>query len=227
MLAMYVVLLLGISVVIAVTCLSWLSSSSSDRLAVIANLLSAGTLLLALVAGIVALAAYSAATGLPDLKISVTVPLTGLKDAIPNVIRLQPLEHLHDRRVASEINIAYIVISNASSYAARSPALIMRIRGGNIRQEIFSASEEWQIIETDLNGNITAVQWDGGANYMIHGKTYRQVPKLSLEGLNATSTEAAAYISFQLVADGYSREGVKLPFTFGGTIRQSEVGEWL
>jgi len=69
MLAVYAGLLILIAVVIGAASLSWLTSRSSDRLAVIGNLLSLGTLLLALVAGVVALAAYSAATGLPDLKL--------------------------------------------------------------------------------------------------------------------------------------------------------------
>jgi hypothetical protein len=69
MLAVYGGLLILIAVVVAVTALNWLSSRSSDRLAVIGNLVSFGTLLLAVVAGIVALAAYSAATGLPNLKL--------------------------------------------------------------------------------------------------------------------------------------------------------------
>jgi hypothetical protein len=55
MLAVYTALLIIIALVIGVFALLWLLSPSSDRLAVIANLLALGTLLLALVAGIVAL----------------------------------------------------------------------------------------------------------------------------------------------------------------------------
>jgi hypothetical protein len=56
MLAVYAGMLVLIGIVILVTALKWLASGESDRLAVIGNLLSLGTLLLALVAGIVALA---------------------------------------------------------------------------------------------------------------------------------------------------------------------------
>ena len=54
MLAVYAGLLILIAIVIGAASVSWLTSGGSDRLAVIANLLSLGTLLLALVAGIVA-----------------------------------------------------------------------------------------------------------------------------------------------------------------------------
>jgi hypothetical protein len=73
-LAVYAGMLVLVTLVIAVLSLSWLHSSSSDRLEVIGNFLALGTLLLALVAGIVALAAYSAATGLPDLKLQFSSP---------------------------------------------------------------------------------------------------------------------------------------------------------
>ena len=81
MLAVYGGLLILIAVVVAVTALNWLSSRSSDRLAVIGNLLSFGTLLLAVVAGIVALAAYSAATGLPNrVRLSERCLISGFSD---------------------------------------------------------------------------------------------------------------------------------------------------
>lgn len=90
MLAVYAGLLILIAIVIAITALSWLTSGSSDRLAVIGNLLSFGTLLLAVVAGIVALAAYSAATGLPNLKLQFILDaehLTGLHSGFPGATR--------------------------------------------------------------------------------------------------------------------------------------------
>lgn len=79
MLAVYAGLLILIAAVIGAASQSWLTSRSDDRLAVIGNLLSLGTLLLALVAGIVALATYSAATGLPDLKLQFKLPRVGLQ----------------------------------------------------------------------------------------------------------------------------------------------------
>jgi hypothetical protein len=83
MLTVYGVLLITVTVGTGVAALSWLSSTSQDHLAVIANFLTLGTLLLALIAGIIALAAYSAATGLPDLKLQFTLSTKGYM-VIPN-----------------------------------------------------------------------------------------------------------------------------------------------
>ena len=78
----------------------------------IGNLLSLGTLLLALVAGIVALAAYSAATGLPDLKLKFRLP-----QGMTNRVRFIP----DASGSAWRSTTATLVVRNNSSYAARSP----------------------------------------------------------------------------------------------------------
>ncbi len=74
MLTVYAGLLVVIMLATGAAAIRWLSSRRDDRVAVIGNFLSLGTLLLALVAGVVAIAAYSAATGLPDLKLQFTGP---------------------------------------------------------------------------------------------------------------------------------------------------------
>ncbi len=219
MLGVYTVLLLGIAVVIGVTCLSWLSSHSSERLAVIGNLLSFGTLLLALVAGIVALAAYSAATGLPDLRLRALVRGAGAKS---NLIVVTPTEV--PPVTAAGNNELIVILVNRNVYAARSPAVIVRIESGNFRKEIFSAGEDWHITGRDMDRNIIAVQWDGGADYIIHGKSYRQIPDLHLEGLGGDS----ARITFRILADGYSRKEISLPVRFNSDStpkRPSEANE--
>ncbi len=116
MLAVYAGLLVLIAGVIGVTTLIWLNSATSDRLAVISNLLAFGTLLLALVAGIVALAAYSAATGLPDLKVKITFPAGG-----PNSLSLH-MGEMQSRTITDEFIVA-VVVRNCSTFAARTPAM--------------------------------------------------------------------------------------------------------
>jgi hypothetical protein len=112
MLAVYGGLLVLIAVVIGLGALRWLSSSSSDRLAVIGNLLSLGTLLLALVAGIVALAAYSAATGLPNLRMQLALPSSYNEATFVVPGKGDPV---------SLDTIARIIVENTSAYAARTP----------------------------------------------------------------------------------------------------------
>lgn len=123
MLAVYAVLLILIAAAIGGASLTWLTSRSADRLAVISNFLALGTLLLALVAGIVALAAYSAATGLPDLK-----------------LRLVPQEGTYNRARFTQDETGYtsqnttvtLDVRNYSTYAARSPAVVVEFEDGAI-----------------------------------------------------------------------------------------------
>jgi uncharacterized membrane protein len=68
MLAVYLALLILVTAGTLAVAGTWLHSRADDRVAVIAKFLSIGTLALALVAGIIALAAYIAATGQPDLR---------------------------------------------------------------------------------------------------------------------------------------------------------------
>ena len=84
MLAVYAVMLIGIAALTLGLVLAWLPSKQDDHVAVIGNFLSGGTLLLALLAGIVALQAYANASGLPALNFQFEVPA-----AQPNEVRFK------------------------------------------------------------------------------------------------------------------------------------------
>jgi hypothetical protein len=231
MLAVYAGLLLLIAVVIGVAALSWLTSRSDDRLAVISNFLALGTLLLALVAGIVALAAYSAATGLPDLKVKVL-----MAERIPNEIWF-PTPSDPNWKVAgitgdSWKTTASIIVENTSIYAARIPAVIVEFRGAGIRPQNYASSGTWTPT-TRIGDYILAVQWDGGPNYSIHGKSSRHLPDLSLQGIRPyesfSADETPPQIIIRLLADGYKRE-VALPVKFdskAGAAPHKPAPEWL
>jgi hypothetical protein len=204
MLAVYGGLLVLIAVVVAVMVLNWLGSRSDDRLAVIGNLLSLGTLLLALVAGIVALAAYSAATGQPRLKGKITV-----SGGIRNLITLNELGSAVD----SEL-MCNIVVENSSSYAARTPAVIVTFHGTSIDASMYVSISGWQPAIRDFYGHeeIWALQWDGGPNYAIHGHSERHLPAFCLKGLR--HQPGRPRMSVRLLADGYNRPEINLPIVF-------------
>lgn len=228
MLAIYAGLLILIALAIGIITLLWLSSPNSDRLAVIANLLSFGTLLLALVAGIVALAAYSAATGLPNLRLRFIDP-----PAFPHEIRfvtdppshtaskpqggLAPLDpEPEEIAIPGNDNIVKIAVENTTSYAARTPAVVIEFRGAAIRQNMYARSREWTPTEGRSGGHVGAVQWDGGPNYAIHGNSTRYLPELNLQGLYAYPElgKIRARMVVRLLADGYSRREITLDIHF-------------
>lgn len=204
-LAVYAGMLVLVTIVITVMVLNWLGSRSSDRLAVISNLLSFGTLLLALVAGIVALAAYSAATGLPELTLQFRQAF-----GVSRRLKFVPGEDGH----ALENTIVTFSVTNSSSYAARSPAIIAEFHSGVIQRNQLASSREWIPITDPTSEDITAVQWDGGPNYAIHGKSTRYLPELNLRGLYALRPDVTAYVSIRLLADGYTREPIDLRVEF-------------
>jgi len=83
LLAVSTLLLFGTVLAVLIIVLIWSSSKHDDRLAVISNWLGAGTLALAVFAGLVALRAYAVATGPPDLKFKVQ-----FADLPPNVLTI-------------------------------------------------------------------------------------------------------------------------------------------
>lgn len=218
MLAVYAGLLILIALIIGIAVLLWLSSPSSDRLTVVANLLSFGTLLLALVAGIVALAAYSAATGLPNLRLKFIEPITSPRSIIfatadrDNYSDPEP----EDIAIPGDDNIIRISVENTTNYAARTPAVILEFRGCAIRQNMYAATNAWTATQrVYCTGDVQAVQWDGGPNYAIHGKSIRHLPEINLQGLYAIpDDDDPPEMIVRLLADGYSRQAIRLDISF-------------
>jgi hypothetical protein len=210
MLAVYAGLLILIAVATGVVTFKWLSSPSQDHLVVIGNFLMLGTLLLALVAGIVALAAYSAATGLPNLKLQFKLSPAQFNEVIfsyPLVEGLPP--------VTSDNGTLSLVVKNTSSYAARTPVVSVEFRGAGIPSDKYAPSEGWMPTARDLGGYIIALQWDGGPN-SIHGISSRSLPELNLEGIYPSfGRDKLPEIVFRLLADGYNRPDVVLPMSWG------------
>lgn len=206
-LVVYVVLIVVVTVVIGVCVLNWISSSSDDSLAVIGNFLSLGTFLLALVAGIVALVAYSAATGLPDLNLIFQLPGHG-----PNEGKFATISA--DVSLYGAQGVVTIIVRNSSSYAARTPAVILEFHGAGIASNMYAASGSWTAIARDFSTqDVLALQWDGGPN-SIHGDSSRHLPELNLQGLHALDSVANAHVAVKLLADGYSHPAIVLPIEF-------------
>jgi len=214
MLAVYAGLLTLVTVATGVTTFTWLSSPSQDHLVVIGNFLMLGTLLLALVAGIVALAAYSAATGLPNLKLQLRLPFTSINEVIFAYPAVLPPE---SPEVTSANGTLSLVVKNTSRYAARTPAVSVEFRGAAIPPNKYAASAGWTPIARDVGSYIIALQWDGGPNYSIHGNSSRYLPELNLEGIyrSPSRRDKLPEIVFRLLADGYNRPDVVLPMSWG------------
>jgi len=213
LLAVSTLLLFGTVLTVLIIVLIWSSSKHDDRLAVISNWLGAGTLALAVFAGLVALRAYAVATGPPDLKFKVQ-----FADLPPNVLTIaRESRDLHGS-VAGEISQTSISLHNTSKYSARNPAVIVRLHNAGIRQEHYAVDGRWtQIDWTDIGGgikNFTAIQWDGGPMRSIHGGMKRRLPMLNLQGLHRVGEMPT--LTVELLAEGYiRRKAIRLIFATG------------
>lgn len=185
----------------------------ADRLAETADVFAGATLLLVVVAAIVALLAYAVSTGTPDLKFSVQFPL----DEFPNN-PLFPTEVGSTRRFSDQVNedpdvlgvkafkriMGKILLCNDSGYSARNPAVIIRLQA-----MVFSVSSldarDWVPIDYESRDSVSAVQWDGGPNYSIHGDSTRRLPDLHLDQLRIMPEKGTPTLKIEMLADDYRR----------------------
>jgi hypothetical protein len=220
--ALLLVVIAGPAAWVAVVMLSS-TASLSDRLAEAGVIIAGGTLVLALIAAVVAVMAYAAATGLPDLKLQVSFPSSDV-----NRPRFQGRTGEEDGWFYAQgykQTTGTVLLRNESAYSAKNPAVIVRLQNlyflGNPDATLSSG---WVVIGFASALGITAVQWDGGPNYSVHGKSVRQLPRLRLEELKHPVDRGPAGLTFELLADGYRRE-VYLPVELHLTAEQEEPGE--
>lgn len=166
------------------------------------------TLLLAVIAGLVALLAYAATTGLPNLDIQIWFPFSYAN--LP-VFRADPVGEagsLYARQFKQ--TTPEIRVRNTSNYSARNPAVVIHLRGMAFSPNEQSA--EWTQIDFVTTVGITGMQWDGGA-YSIHGHSVRRLPWLDLDRLHTVPAWGEPKFIIELLAEGYRRE-VEIPARF-------------
>lgn len=206
--------------------------SLSDRLAEIADVMSGATLLLTVVAALVALFAYAVATGLPELKVRV-----GFEFSNPNSPSFTGhLAENGDIRADEFKQLMMTVsISNEGNYSARNPAVNIRLRGMAFLGEPKHIQQGgWAVIGFVTTQGITEIQWDGGGDYSIHGQSVRKLPTVWLSKLRKVARWPAPCIEVRLLADGY-RKDVRIPvdFTvdgqsmFASNINEVRVSDWI
>jgi hypothetical protein len=183
------------------------------------------TLLLAGIAAVVALLAYAVSTGLPDIEVSLRFPFSRVNN-LEFVADLQSDGRLRARQF-KQTN-ATVLLHNKSSYPARNPAVLVRLNAmvfthGTMKPVTQSAEPvfymgkdplgEWVIIGYSNTNGTTAVQWDGGLNFSIHGNSIRKLPNLDLDNLTGIPEWGTPEITLEILADGYRRV-VTLPVDF-------------
>jgi hypothetical protein len=186
-----------------------IETGTADRLAETADVLAAGTLVLAILAAFVALQAYAAATGLPDLQVQLTFGFS-----YPNrpVFRAK-LGEDGSSQVAAPFKQVYCIVSvyNKIGYSARNPAVIIRLKGMAFLPR--PDDTKWAEIDFAQTQGATAVQWDGG-NQSIHGRSSRRLPGLNFTGLQTVPVWGQPVFVVELLAEGGYRKEREIPVRF-------------
>jgi diacylglycerol kinase len=173
--AMTVGVTMLVTVILTVVALSS-SASTPDRLAAAGDVLVGATLLLAIIAALVALLAYAVSTGLPDLELGVQFGNTA-----PDVIVFTELHNGESKELFKsagllQVKTSYggvtsygslsvsdspgkVFLHNQSGYSAQNPALIIRLhgivfrpnqvptRGGTVDNPSFA--DRWTVIDSE------------------------------------------------------------------------------
>lgn len=186
-----------------------------DRLAAAGDVLVGATLVLAAIAAIVALLAYAVSTGEPDLRINVMFN--------PDLMGNNPAFEIEETVDSSFYpvkefvpTVATVRARNDSAYSANNPAVIVRLESMFFRVESLRARDnDWVPIEFGTRKTVTAVQWDGGPAYSVHGGSTRRLPDLPMDSLiidrGKEATDPA--LSIEILAEGYRRI-VSMPVRF-------------
>jgi hypothetical protein len=199
--AIICLVLAAVTIVVILLAGAALSSSShdySDRLVAAGDIFAAGTLALAVIAGIVAVMAYVAATGRPALKIQVDF---GTEYVNSLVFTLKGRDDTYSPRPWQ------ISLRNNSSYSARLPAVVVRLGGiSSVRNTL---TQHWQLLDTDTHG-VTAIQWDAEPTESVHGQSIRRLPQIDFgelvfHDLSPSDTYHFTTVTFELLAEGYRR----------------------
>ena len=173
----------------------------ADRMAEAGAVFTGATLLLAIIAAVVALLAYAVSTGLPDLWFKVEV-----KESAPNNL---VFEAIIDDKVGLLAKTrplrGNLYLRNLSGYSANNPAVIIRLYHMVFRCDI-STGGGMGPNRIRRRARSKAIQWDGGPAYSIHGNSVRRLPDFPLGFLWYTGEDGSKpMITVEALAEGYKK----------------------
>lgn len=193
---------LGVSLVATLRYgLPWaLSRDTVDRqLAALADVSGAATLVLAVLASSVALLAYYQSLKRPKIALRVVVG----DGKAANVLATDTHPSGNWKYVVVNAStVMHITLISQNDVSARNPAVSVTMIDG-LGTELPYAGVDW--VTRYRPDGLLSVQWDGGANYLLHGGWQREVSPLNLGHLRLTHmTTVKATILVEWVADGFA-----------------------
>jgi hypothetical protein len=196
----------GAVLVVGSTVGGWtLGLGTHDRVAIANTALVIYTCLLTAVAAFVALLAYLAATGRPALDIEITFNFSFPNE--PVFLSAPSEEGDWGRKILGfKQAIARVTLQNKSVYAAKNVGVRVELKGlGGLGDQ-----EGWQPVDFVTTVGVTAIQWDGGTDSIVHGQWSRALPALDFSDVLELGRDDTALV-VTLVADGVAPLSRRLP----------------
>jgi hypothetical protein len=154
----------------------------------------------------VALTAYLAATGRPDLEPQLRFYHSYLNKPVLRV-EDEPSPNGWRNIVTTRQTECSVTLVNRSRYSARNPGLQVWLEGlGGLKEQ-----PGWAVVGSANMIGITAIQWDGGADYLIHGKWSRVLPPLIFDGAFVYATDTLPALIVTVAADGIKPQRKRMP----------------
>jgi hypothetical protein len=172
-----------------------------DSLVKINTLVATAGFLLIFVTLLVALLTYLTATGEPKLEPEIFFRFS---DKNAPVFQAERLEHT--TRVVNFRQVeGGVLLRNSSRYPARNPGVRIQL----VNMGCIAPQSGWATTVTVNQLGPIEFQWDGGADFSVHGHWTRTLPALDFANLEAFDRDARIVVS--VAADGWGPRSWTLP----------------
>jgi hypothetical protein len=218
LLTAYSVLLIAVLVAMIITSLLTLTAKGvlADKLSEVADVIGSGTAVLAVLAGLIAIQAYAAATGLPKLEVQVWFSASEKNRPVFRARRVQS-GMLEVSSSSPPQTKAIISLHNRSHYSAKSVTVVLRFSSITNNFNGDAMGDGWESFEfPDARFGLKdlTVQWTAGADGLVHGGASRRLPDLQLGSLAHDPSWTPPKLSVEMIADGGYRRQVELDIHF-------------
>ncbi len=172
------------------------SASTTDRLAAATAVLTGATLLLAVIAALVALLAYAVSTGTPDIRLGVQ-----FEGSPPNNLRVHADKSSSGKALSFSLAQGRISLWNKSGYSAVNPAVVIRLHAMLPHNLPMQLENGWSWSPRDTG----KIQWDGGPTYSIHGHSTRVINTPVIPSAEHLPDWKEPILGFEILAEGYRK----------------------
>jgi hypothetical protein len=157
----------------------------------------------------VALFAYLAATGRPELQAELKFRFSEVNKPVLQAAT-SPTDGNNPawREVLGfSQTLCEVTLVNNSRFSARNPGIRIEL----VMLAAFSEQLGWTKVAHTHQVGLTQIQWDGGADYLIHGRWSRVLPPLNFQGVHEMGRGTSALV-VTIAADGVKPTHQRIPF---------------